>query len=80
MDFTEYLTDHCVDTSRLWWNYELPNGLTAMVRPSTEALRFDMEIDNPDADNGMDEPKGLTTTDVEARLTDLAAHPAEVDA
>lgn len=70
MDIARYLTDSQT-TPSLWWLYKFPNGKSASVIPDPDTdrpFRFEMEVDG---DSYQTFP-GLTTGEVEAKLTELA--------
>lgn len=78
-DFLPHLADSRGVPSP-WWRYEFPNGRGAQVYPAhhqQHPYRFDVEYDG---EYGLYTVHGLTTAEVEAKLADVMALPAEVDA
>lgn len=78
-DFARYLTDSSIAPS--WWRiYKFPNGRAASVTVDPDPdlpFRFEVEYDGPD---GAAVALGLSTVEVEAKLAEIAALPANVDA
>ncbi|GAA2347394.1 hypothetical protein [Dactylosporangium salmoneum] len=78
-DYTAHLADHRAAPAP-WWRYEFPNGRGAQVYPANHErhpYRFDVEYDGED---GMFVAPGLSTAEVEAKLAEVMALPAEVAA
>lgn len=89
MDFTQHLTDSCFDGSRIWWTYEFPNGHSASVVPDPHRpFRFTVESTDPQdvaanpvrTTTGVGTVSSVTTDEVEAKLTRLAALEQNKDA
>lgn len=71
--FSQYLHE-TKRTGLLWWAYRFPNGRRASVIPDLhEPFHFEVEYDGED---GMFTAPGLTTAEVEAKLTEVAGLPA----
>lgn len=73
MNFAQHLTDSCFDGTRIWWTYRFPNGHDASVIPDPRhPFRFEIESTDPDDVGSGRIAAGLTTEQVEAKLTKLA--------
>ena len=83
MDFQQNPPPHVTDygfssNEPAWWNFAFPNGLGANVFLSKWPFRFDVEYDGGDGD--FSTVNGLTTEQVEAKLTEVAGLPRNEDA
>jgi hypothetical protein len=77
MDFQSnpppHVTDYGFESNEpAWWNFAFPNGRGANVSLSKWPFRFDVEYDG---DEGFFNATGLTSEQVEAKLTKLAGLP-----
>jgi hypothetical protein len=88
MDFSQYLTDSA-RTGNIWWAYKFPNGHAASVIPDLHMpLHFEVESTDPQdvaanpvtTTTGAGTVSGLTTADVEGKLTRLAGLERNEDA
>ena len=82
MDFQQnpppHVTDYGFESNEpAWHNFVFPNGRGANVAISKWPFRFDVEYDG---DDGMFVAAGLTTEQVEEKLTEVAALPQNEDA
>ncbi len=81
MDFNTVPPPHldnsgCHSDTPAWWNFVFPNGRGANVWLSKWPFRFDMEFDGL---HGFFTASSLTTVEVEAKLTEVAALPAPAE-
>jgi hypothetical protein len=82
MDFSKHLHDSQRYPS-LWWEYRFPNGHDASVIPDPRPeypFRFEVESTDPDDIGAGRIAAGLTTEQVEAKLSKLAGLPRNEDA
>lgn len=83
MDLYDYLVDYARTAAGSWWRYNFRNGhgATVILEPHDDRpFRFEVESTDPD-DLGSGRVVGnLTTDEVEAKLTKLAALPQNEDA
>lgn len=82
MDFSSNPPPHLADSgyhsnTPAWWNFEFPNGYGANVWLSRWPFRFDVELDvGFEEADGMVSAEGLTSEELEAKLTEVAGRPA----
>lgn len=75
MEIMQYATDSSKRSRNVvCWTFEFPNNRGASVRPSKKPFRFDIDFD---LDGGIGEAVGLTTSEVEATLEDIASTDVE---
>lgn len=78
------LSKHLVEWSRgstVWWNYAFPNNHDASVIPDPrQPFRFEVESTDPDDVGSGAIVGGLTSEQVEQKLTKLAGLPQNEDA
>ncbi len=80
MEFNSFEIDYgYTSTNKAWRNYEYPNGLGANVSLSKQPFRFDLEHGHfdPGRADELVMLTGLTTEQVEEKLTEIAALPAK---
>lgn len=80
MDFSSnppaHVTDYGFESSEpAWWNFVFPNGYGANVSLSRWPFRFDLELD-VEGNDGLSRAEGLTSDELEAKLTEVAGRPA----